>query len=321
MQTVPKLGLGTWKIGKDVVEDIVYNAIKTHGVRHIDCACDYGNEVEVGRGINKAINEGIVSREELWITSKLWNTFHRQEHVELACKKSLTDLGVGYLDLYMVHFPISMKYVPIETRYPPEWIHDPSVADPKIELDLQAPMHLTWAGMEGVVGLGLAKHIGICNFNVQLTMDLLSYAKIPPYMIQLELHPYLQQQELIDMCISRGIRVTAFSPLGSPSYVELGMDFGLGIGLLENDTVTSIAAAHKKSAAQVLLRWSIQRGCCVIPKSCKNERVAENANIFDFELTAAEMDEIKLLDKKGAVRFNDPGVFCAFMGGAIPIYR
>jgi D-xylose reductase len=110
------LGLGTWKIPKEIAAELVYDSIKV-GVRHIDCACDYGNEVLVGQGIRKAISEGIVKREELWVTSKLWNTFHRREHVELACRKNLTDLGLDYLDLYLIHFPISLKFVPIEVRW------------------------------------------------------------------------------------------------------------------------------------------------------------------------------------------------------------
>ena len=117
---IPDFGLGVWKISKETSENIVYESIKL-GVRHIDCACDYGNEVEVGRGITKAIKEGIVKREDLFITSKLWNTYHAPEHVEPAARKSLTDLNISYFDLYLIHFPIALKYVPISERYPPEW--------------------------------------------------------------------------------------------------------------------------------------------------------------------------------------------------------
>lgn len=145
MENIPDFGLGTWKIPKDKAADVVYSSIKDVGVRHIDCACDYGNEVEVGAGIKRAIDEGIVKRSDLWITSKLWNTFHRPEHVELACRKTLADLQLDHIDLYLIHFPISMKYVPIETRYPPEWIHDPSAASPCIVED-RVPKHLTWKG-------------------------------------------------------------------------------------------------------------------------------------------------------------------------------
>jgi D-xylose reductase len=146
MEEIPAFGLGTWKISKAEAADVVYNAIKTVGIRHIDCACDYGNEVEVGAGIRRAIDEGVVTREDLWITSKLWNTYHSPEHVELACRKTLQDLGLSHVDLYLIHFPISMKFVPFETRYPPEWIYDPTVSHPRIE-QVSVPVHLTWAGM------------------------------------------------------------------------------------------------------------------------------------------------------------------------------
>ena len=144
METIPPVGLGTWKIDKDKVEELVYTAIKDIGVRHIDCACDYGNELEVGRGIRRALSEGLVSRDELWITSKLWNTYHQPEHVEAACKRSLDDLQLDSFDLYLIHFPISMKFVPFDKRYPPEWIHDPDAPNPRIELDTCAPTHVTW---------------------------------------------------------------------------------------------------------------------------------------------------------------------------------
>lgn len=318
MQKIPQIGLGTWKIGKTVVEDVVYRAIKDHGVRHIDCACDYGNEAEVGRALHRVISEGVVKREDLWVTSKLWNTYHRSEHVEAACKKSLNDLQLEYFDLYLIHFPIAMKFVPFEQRYPPEWIHDPNDANPRIELDPAAPMHKTWEAMEGLVASNLTRRIGVANFCVQLLMDLLSYAKISPYVNQVELHPFLTQQALVDFCRSRGIEVTAFSPLGSPSYIELNMDFGEGVGLLQHPTILKAAAANQKTPAQVLLRWNLQRGVSVIPKSCQTLRIAENMGAADFSLTEEQMTEISALNKN--LRFNDPGVFCAFMGGAIPIY-
>ena len=113
------VGFGTWKIAKDVAEEVVYQAIKAAGVRHLDCACDYSNEIEVGKGIARAIAEGVVCRGDLWITSKLWNTFHKKEHVALAASKSLSDLGIEYFDLFMIHFPISLKFVPFDIRYPP----------------------------------------------------------------------------------------------------------------------------------------------------------------------------------------------------------
>ncbi|RYH06643.1 aldo/keto reductase [archaeon] len=315
---IPFYGLGTWKIGKDVVEEVVFKAIVENGVRHIDCASDYGNEVQVGRGIAKAIESGVVKREDLWITSKLWNTYHRLEHIRPACEKSLQDLQLSYLDLYLVHFPISLKHVPIDARYPPEWIFDPSGPNPVIELDHEAPMHKTWEGMEQLVALGLTKRIGVANFSVQLLMDMLSYAKIKPFCNQVELHPYLVQDALLDFCNRFQVKCVAFSPLGSASYIELGMDFGLKRGLLDDEKVKTIADAHGRTPAQVLLRWGVQRGTPVIPKSSSLTHLGENVKIFDFSLSEEEMAAISSMNRNQ--RFNDPWVYGRFMGLPLPIF-
>jgi len=174
---MPSVGFGCWKIPKDQTADSVYNAIKA-GYKCIDEACDYANEPEAGIGIKRAIDEG-VSRKDLWITSKLWNTYHRKEHVKAACKRSLADLQLDYLDLYLIHFPIALKYVPFETRYPPEWIHDPNSEEKRMEED-QVPFRETWEAMEELVKGGLVKNIGMCNVGVTLLRDVLSYAKVKP---------------------------------------------------------------------------------------------------------------------------------------------
>ncbi|KAM3567800.1 hypothetical protein VYU27_010061, partial [Nannochloropsis oceanica] len=183
---IPVLGLGTWKAPKGEVKKAVLLALK-QGYRHLDCACDYGNEEEVGEAIKEAIDAGVITRKDLFITSKLWNTFHAQEHVEVALRKSLKDLGLDYVDLYLIHFPISLKYVPIDEVYPPEWINPTTK---KMEF-ASVPVRETWAGMEGVCAKGLARNIGISNFNAQNIMDLLTYCKIKPAVNQIELHPYL----------------------------------------------------------------------------------------------------------------------------------
>lgn len=175
---MPLVGFGCWKVAKEQMADTVYSAIKS-GYRCIDEACDYGNEKECGQGIKKAIDEGLVTRKDLWVTSKLWNTYHRKEHVKMACKRTLEDLGVEYLDLYLIHFPISLKFVPFETRYPPEWFHDPNGADPRMEEDL-VPMQETWEAMEELVSEGLVKNIGVCNMNCALLREILCYAKVKP---------------------------------------------------------------------------------------------------------------------------------------------
>jgi diketogulonate reductase-like aldo/keto reductase len=131
-----------------------------------------------------------VERKDLWITSKLWNTFHRKEHVKEACLKTLKDLGVEYLDLYLIHFPIALKYVPIETRYPPEWIYDPSAKEPRMEEDEGVSMRETWQAMEELVSEGLVRNIGLCNVGTSMLRDIISYAKVKPSVLQVEMHPY-----------------------------------------------------------------------------------------------------------------------------------
>ena len=194
---MPSVGLGLWKIEKTDAAQVVVDAIEL-GYRHLDSAADYGNEIEVGEGISQSLRADSCSRSDLWVTSKLWNTFHRSEHVEEACRKSLSDLGVDYLDLYLIHFPISLKYVPIELRYPPEWLFDPSRPSPKMEID-PVPLHETWVAMESLVDKGLVKNIGICNYTSGLLHDLLAYARIKPAMLQIESHPYLVQDKLIQL--------------------------------------------------------------------------------------------------------------------------
>jgi D-xylose reductase len=303
LSRIPLFGFGTWKIPKDKAATAVYEAIKL-GIRHIDCACDYGNEAQVGDGIQRAIHEGLVRREDLWITSKLWNTYHADEHVEPAARRSLNDLKIEYFDLYLIHFPFATKYVPFDVRYPPEWIYEPSAPNPRIEM-ARVPISETWRAMERLHAHGLAKNIGVCNFNVQLLLDLLSYCNVPPLVNQVEMHPYLTQQALLDFCKERGVQVTAFSPLGSSSYVELNMDYGQGRGVLEDPVVKAVAAAKGRSPAQVVLRWGIQRGVSVIPKSSNPAHIAENFDVFGFELTSDEVRgtiiEFEFLEKRHTI--------------------
>ena len=212
---MPALGLGTWKIPRDVCAETVHAAIAA-GYRHLDCACDYGNEVEVGQGIARAIDEGLVTREDLWITSKLWNTYHRPEHVEPAIRRTLADLGTAYLDLYLIHFPISLRFVPFEVRYPPEWVFDPQAEPARMEFD-DVPIATTWAAMEELSRAGLTRNIGVCNMTTGFLMDLLASTSIPPAVLQVEVHPYLTQERLVRFAALHDIAVTAFSPLGAGS--------------------------------------------------------------------------------------------------------
>jgi D-xylose reductase len=310
---MPAVGLGFWKVSRPAAANLVAQAVAA-GYRHFDCACDYGNEAEVGDGLRAAFAAG-VRRSDLWITSKLWNTYHRREHVRPAVKRSLHDLGLDYLDLYLVHFPIALTFVPFEERYPPEWIRDP--ATPRME-PAAVPLAETWAGMEDLVRAGLVRNIGVCNYNVALLRDLLAYATIRPAVLQVELHPYLTQTKLLRFCRENGIAVTAFSPLGAQSYFSLGMA-ATGESVLEQPVVKDAARRHGKSPAQVVLRWGVQRGTSIIPKTSRPDRLAENLALFDFKLSDSEMATIAALDHNR--RFNDPGVFCeAAFGTFFPIY-
>lgn len=316
LPTMPRSGFGLWKIPQADTADTVVEAVRA-GYRHFDSAADYANEVQTGEGLARAIGEGLVTREELWVTSKLWNTFHAPEHVEEACRKSLDDLGLDCLDLYLVHFPIALEYVPIETRYPPEWVHDPGGDSGGMKL-AKIPLHETWAAMEALVDKGLVKNIGVCNYNSALLHDLMTYARIKPAMLQIESHPYLTQERLIRLAGDYGMDVTAFSPLGAQSYFELDMA-AEGESLLGAAPVMVAASAHGKTPAQVLLRWGIQRGTAIIPKTTKPERMRENLAIDDFTLSQVEMAAISSLNQNR--RFNDPGAFTeAAFGTFHPIY-
>lgn len=314
---LPSVGFGFWKVEKEQTADICYEAIQV-GYRHLDCACDYGNEVEVGQGIQRAISDGLVEREDLWVTSKLWNTYHAPQHVRMACEKSLNDLQLEYLDLYLIHFPLAQRFVPFETRYPPGWFFDPEAANPVVE-EARVPVQETWQALEELTKEGLVRNIGICNFGTSQIRDLLTYAHIRPAVLQVETHPRLTQQKLLSYCQQEKIAYTAFSPLGAQSYYSLNMA-DPSESLLEHPDVTTIAEQVNRTAAQVLLRWGVQRGTAVIPKTSSKERMVENIRVFDFELSAEQMRQLDGLDE--GRRFNDPGDFGeAAFNTFLPIYE
>src|SRR5262245_38686296 len=218
--SLPMVGLGTWKMAKDRAADLVLEAIRA-GYRHFDCACDYGNEPQIGAGLRTAIQRGLCRREDLWITSKLWNAYHAREHVRAACERTLRDLGLDYLDLYHVHFPIAQRFVPFETRYPAKWFFDPHAKQPRME-PAGVPIAETWAAMEDLVRSGLVRNIGVCNFGVSLLRDLVSYAEIPPAVLQVESHPYLTHDKLLRYCKQEKIVFTAFLLLCAFYYFSFG---------------------------------------------------------------------------------------------------
>jgi len=293
------LSFGLWKVKN--AKEVTYNAIK-QGYRKLDCACDYGNEKEVGEGIKQAIDEGICKREDLHITSKLWNTFHKPEHVILGFKKTLSDLKLDYLDLYLIHFPISLEYVPIDKKYPPEWVN----LDNKMILQKQ-DLSETWEEMEKIYTLKLSRQIGVSNFSSSLLRQIVNSCKIAPHANQIELHPYLTQQNMLKLCREYNMEVIAYSPLGAKSYIELAMANEFQ-DLCNHKTINNIALYYSKTPVQILLRWAIQRNTIPICKSSSIEHMNENMDIFDFSITETDMILINKLNKN--LRFNDPGKFC-----------
>jgi len=296
-QKMPLVGFGLWKVNKDTCAETVFNAIKA-GYRLLDGAGDYGNEKQAGEGVRRAIEAGLVKREDLFITSKLWNTFHAKEHVAALARKQLADWGLDYFDLYLIHFPITLKYVDPSHRYPPEWFGD----DGKVYLQ-NTPMIETWQAMEKVVDDGLAKNIGLSNCQGSLIIDIFRYARYEPQVLQIEHHPYLTQEPLIQLCKTLGIAVTAYSSFGPQSYVELGAHKGAA-SLLQHSIIAEIASAKAKSTSQVLLRWATQRGLAVIPKSNNHGRLIQNLECNTFDLTPEEINAISGLDI--GLRLNDP---------------
>lgn len=262
---------------------------------------DYGNEVESGQGIARAIKDGLVKREELFIVSKLWNSFHDPEQVEPITKKQLADWGIDYFDLYLIHFPVSLKYVAPEVRYPPGWYED---GDSKVSLG-KSSLESTWKAVEDLKKKGLAKSVGVSNYSGALLLDLFTYASITPAVLQVEHHPYFVQPNLLKLAEQHGIKVTGYSSFGPLSFIECDMKIAADTQLLfEHPVIKKASEAHGKSVAQVLLRWATQRGVSVIPKSNSPKRLAENLDCTSFDLTQDEIAAISDLDR--GLKFNVP---------------
>jgi len=275
---LPILGLGTWKSQPGEVRKAVFWAIKS-GYRHLDCASIYQNEKEVGQGIADALAEGLVKRNELFVTSKLWNSSHRYEDVHPALEKSLTDLRLDYLDLYLVHWPISYKPGVVFATQREEYYTYQDV-----------PLSQTWEAMQVQKQSGLAKHIGVSNFNQAKLKELLAMNGEHPEMNQIEMHPFLPQENLVSFCRQHQILLTAYSPLGSPdSRAERHQN---DPKLLTNPIVEEIAQKHQVTCGQILLTWSMQRGIAVIPKSVNPQRIQENFEAANLTLSTEDLEKL-----------------------------
>lgn len=292
----PILGLGTWQAirgEESKVYEAVCDAIDI-GYRHIDGAHLYGNEKEVGQAIKEKISQGVVKRENLFVTSKLWNTFHSPDWVETAVKLSLSDLGLEYLDLYLIHWPMAYKEG-----------YDLEPVDENGKTIFSDVDYVdTWRAMEKLVEKGLVKSIGVSNFNTKQIDRVLEIAKIKPVTNQVEVHPYLYQQKLYDFCNTRDIVLTAYSPLGSPQRPWAQAE---DPNVLEDPVVKKIAAKHGKTPAQVIIRSAVDRGIIVVPKSASKKRLAENFDIWDFKLSNDDQKEISRLDRNFRVIPHDHG--------------
>ena len=293
---MPAFGLGTWKSAPGEVKTAVSKALEI-GYRHLDCAAIYGNENEVGEGIAESIQKGILTREELWVTSKLWNNAHQESAAQPALEKTLNDLGLDYLDLYLIHWPVAFQ---------PEVVF-PENEDGYLSLS-DAPITETWGAMQALQAKGLSKHIGVSNFSIRKLKELIAMGGQIPEMNQVELHPYLQQQALVDFCLDHNIHVTAYSPLGSMDRPE-GMKKDGEPVPLENEAIKKIASAHEASPAQILIAWALQRGTSVIPKSTNPKRLQQNFEAQQITLTDDDMALIKAQEK--AERIVDGTFFTA----------
>jgi diketogulonate reductase-like aldo/keto reductase len=259
-ESIPLIGLGTWKSKPGQIKDATLHAVRA-GYRHIDCAEYYANEHEIGQALQIVFMDGVVKREDLFLTSKLWNNHHSKASVRPAVEKILRDLKVQYLDLLLIHWPVVTGNV-----------------GPTLEPTIKE----TWQAMEELVSEGLVRSIGVSNFSSKKMDGILTYAKITPAVLQVEVHPYWRQDGLLKYCQEKGIHMTAFSPLGSPD--SSSMFRRTGPKLMDDPTLTSIAAKLNRSPAQCLIRWGLQHGTSLLPKSVNQGRIQANLDVLNWDL-------------------------------------
>ena len=293
-KSIPAIGLGTWQCPIEEVRKVVLEALKV-GYRYIDTAWLYGNEKGIGQAIADWIEAG-GKRNDLFILTKLPCNANRAEDVERLLNKQLTNLGLDYVDLYLIHGPTGMK----NTGNDEEMFSSDS--EGYFNYDYETDLIKLWASMEDMVELGKTKMIGVSNFNKNQISRILKTCRIKPVNNQVEVHAYLRNDEIVTFCKEQGISVCAYSPLGSPARRNLYKDTD-PINLLEDPVILEISERYKKTPAQVLLRHLVQRGLVVIPKSGNPKRIQENFNIFDFNLDCEDFEKVENLDRN--LRFFD----------------
>ncbi|XP_054257565.1 aldo-keto reductase family 1 member B1-like [Macrosteles quadrilineatus] len=277
---IPLVGLGTWQAPDAEVSAAVKYAIDV-GYRHIDTAHLYGNEKSIGAAVRDKVEEGVVSRSDMFITTKLWNTYHSVEDVVPTCRQSLERLGLDYIDLYLVHWPFGLK-----SKHPPQ------IPQPFEAFDTTS-IEDTWREMERCVELGLVKSIGVSNFNQTQVQRVLDTATIKPVVNQVECHMLLNQKPLIEFCKSVDIVVEGYAPFGSPTRPNAPPD---AANVFHDPRVLKVAATHSKTSGQVILRYLVQLGIVVLPKSVTPARIKANLDLFNFELSSQEMETLSSLD-------------------------
>lgn len=288
---MPLLGYGTfsWTAKKNEMEVAVKEALIS-GYRHFDCATLYGNEKEVGKALQFGMEELGIARKDLFVTGKLWSTQHNA--ADKAVKQSLQDLGLQYLDLYLIHWP--MAYQQGSQLFPING------TDGSMKLDTSIHYFETWRKMETIYKSGLVKNVGVANFNSTQVQYILDHGNVKPVVNQVECHPFFNQNKLKQYLDSVNMTMVAYSPLGNPARPFRKSD----PRVLDNKKLIKMGKKYAKTAAQVVLKWQVQRGVAAIPNSMSKGRIRQNFDIMDFELSAGDMDEIDNMAKK-PLRFNN----------------